>query len=211
MRKITLLLFTALTTTHAFADNITDGIAISGDHVYSYTPYVQGIGYVLAAIIGLVGAFSVYTAYIRQSPDVGKRALSWGMGSLAMLCMTIALPQFFKYEESGFGGNGTTLAMNGSTSGSMTGGDKYGNIDTSIPNLSDERWIVDADYIPVIVGNKTTSVSNFLNDIYDRAGGGAEGSYGRALSYLRQLAQQGAISNSDYNTLLSYSGNLPHN
>ena len=211
MKKIyTFLLFIGVSSV-TFADNITDGIAISGDHVYSYTPYVQGVGYVLAAIIGLVGAFAVYTAYIRQSPDVGKRALSWGMGSLAMLCMTIALPQFFNYEESGFGGNGTTLAMNGSTSGSMTGGDKYGNIDTSIPNLSDKRWIVDADYVPVIVGNKTTSVSNFLNDIYDRAGGGAEGSYGRTLGYLMQLVQQGAISTSDYKTLLSYSGNLPHN
>jgi len=43
-----------------YADSITDGIGSAGDAVYSYTPVIQSLGYALAAIIGLVGAFVVY-------------------------------------------------------------------------------------------------------------------------------------------------------
>lgn len=142
MKKSFLFLFLLPLAVTAKADGITDGISIAGDHVYSYTPYVQAIGYVLATLIGMVGAFCIYYAYINNSHNIKKQVLSWGCGSLAMLCMTIALPKFFDYQESGLlaqgGGNGV-----GTGTGSMAGGDRYGQLDTSIPDLSDKRWQAD--------------------------------------------------------------------
>ena len=145
MKKIFLLTAIAFCALPTFADDITDGISIAGDHVYAYTPYVQTLGYALAAIIGIAGAFSVYLAYINNAPNVRKRMLTWGCSSMAMLCMTIALPQFFDYQESGLMADGGSGRFGG-TYGNMAGGDSYGTIDTSIPDLNDERWIPDDRY-----------------------------------------------------------------
>lgn len=208
MRKL-LIVASAFVAVPSFADNVTDAIAISGDHVYSYTPYVQTLGYVLAALIGLVGAFSVYLAYINDSPDVRKRMLTWGCGSLAMLCMTIALPSFFDYQESGLGGSGTTGGSGGT--GSYTGGDRYGQIDTSIPDLGDGRWIPDDRFLSVKINGKTISVATILNEVYSHMGAGVSGSYGRTLAYIDDLYHSGAISQTDYTSLIQNAGNLPHN
>jgi len=128
-----------------YADSITDGIGSAGDAVYSYTPVIQSLGYALAAIIGLVGAFVVYHAIQNNERDIQKRILRWGGGTIAMVCMTIALPQFFNYQESGLladnSGSGTT------GTGSMAGGDRLGTIDPTIPNLRDPIWSLDDRFI----------------------------------------------------------------
>ena len=80
---------------HAFADSITDGLGMAGDTFYSYTPYVQTLGFVLACIIGIAGAFAIYYAIANNDRNVKKRILAWGGSCIAMLCMTIALPKFF--------------------------------------------------------------------------------------------------------------------
>ena len=209
MRKTFLLLTLLPLAASAQADAITDGISIAGDQVYSYTPYVQTLGYVLAAIIGLVGAFSIYLGYINNAPDIRKRVLMWGGGSLAMLCMTIGLPQFFNYQESGLLADASSSMTTGG-SGSQAGGDTYSTIDTSIPGMGDSRWTNDERYIPVTVGKRVYNVAYVLDQIYDRAGGGIEGSYGRTLSYLTQLYRQGSIDQSTYDLLRGYAGNLPH-
>ena len=62
MRK-TLFLFTAMAmANHAFADGVSDGLGMAGDTFYSYTPYIQTLGFVLTCIIGIVGAFAIYYA-----------------------------------------------------------------------------------------------------------------------------------------------------
>ena len=137
----------ALSASPMFADSITDGISSAGDAAYSYTPYVQAIGFVLACIIGIVGAFSIYYAIANNAPDVRKRILTCGGGCLAMLCMTIALPKFFDYQE-GLGSN--ALADNtigdGRGFGRFVGGDDYGRLIIDIPDLSDPRWRPDPIY-----------------------------------------------------------------
>lgn len=132
-----------------YADSITDGIGSAGDAVYSYTPIIQALGYALAAIVGLVGAFAVYYAIQNNERDIQKRILRWGGGTIAMVCMTIALPQFFSYQESGLmagnSGSSTTIGT-----GSMAGGDRWGQINTTIPGLSNPIWIPDDRYIGTI-------------------------------------------------------------
>lgn len=149
MKKIFFLSIAASLANRAFADSLTDGIGTAGDAIYSYTPYVQALGYVLACLIGIIGAFAVYYAYINEAHDIKKRMLRWGGGCVAMLSMTIALPNFFNYQESGL------LAGNGSSSGTGTGqfagGDRWGIIDPSIPDMSDPRWQLDERFRRYIV------------------------------------------------------------
>lgn len=138
MKKTLAVIATSMLANHAFADSITDGIGTAGDAIYSYTPYVQALGYVLASIIGIVAAFVIYYAIANNDRDVKKRILTWGGGCVAMLCMTIALPNFFDYQESGL------LADNSSTPGGslgdFAGGDRWGKIDITIPDLNSPAW-----------------------------------------------------------------------
>lgn len=192
-----------------YADSITDGIGSAGDAVYSYTPIIQALGYALAAIVGLVGAFAVYYAIQNNERDIQKRILRWGGGTIAMVCMTIALPQFFSYQESGLladnSGSGTT-----SGTGTMTGGDRYGQLDTTIPSINDGRWIPDGRYQPITINGVSTTISRALNEFYANSGGGAAGSYGRTLSIINELYWSGRFDTNTYNLLMSNAGNLPH-
>lgn len=130
---------------HVFADSLTDGLSIAGDNIYSYTPYVQTLGFVLASVIGIVGAFAVYYAIINDDVNVKKRILTWGGSCVTMLCMTIALPRFFNYQESGIGtGNSGSI---GDFTGHFVGGDRWGKINTTIPDLNDPAWKLDERYI----------------------------------------------------------------
>ncbi len=151
MRKTLALFVTSLLANQAFADGITDGIGTAGDAIYSYTPYVQALGYVLTSIIGIVAAFVVYYAIANNDRNVKKRILTWGCGCVAMLCMTIALPKFFDYQESGLLA-GNTNSTNGS-SGNFTGGDRWGKINPTIPDLNDPIWQHDNRFGPIVRPN----------------------------------------------------------
>lgn len=147
MRK-TLFLFTAMAmANHAFADGVSDGLGMAGDTFYSYTPYIQTLGFVLTCIIGIVGAFAIYYAIVNDERNVKKRILAWGGSCIAMLCMTIALPKLFNYQETGLLADGSG-AMAGST-GQFAGGDRWGRIDVSIPGLDDPVWMPDNRFSPI--------------------------------------------------------------
>lgn len=137
-----------------YADSITDGIGDASDAVYGYTPIIQALGYALASIIGLVGAFVVYNAIQNNERGIMKRILRWGGGAVAMVCMTIALPQFFNYQERGLYAD---VSGPGTGTGGMAGGDRWGTINPAIPNLRDPIWRPDDRFIitpikrPIIV------------------------------------------------------------
>ena len=91
MKKTLALLGALLLTSQAFADSITDGIGTAGDAIYSYTPYVQALGYVLASIIGIIASFVIYYAIANNERDVKKRILTWG-GACAVSYTHLTLP-----------------------------------------------------------------------------------------------------------------------
>ena len=85
MRK-TLFLFTSMTmANHAFADGVSDGLGMAGDTFYSYTPYIQTLGFVLTCIIGIIGAFAIYYAIVNDDRNVKKRILAWGGSCIAKI------------------------------------------------------------------------------------------------------------------------------
>ena len=145
MKKIFSFIAMASLWSPIYADAITDGISNAGDAAYSYTPYVQAIAFVLACIMGIVGAFVIYYAIANNAPDVKKRILTWGGSCMTMLCMAIALPGFFGYQE-GLGSGALADAGIGSGSGRFTGGDNYGRIITEIPDPDDPRWRPDPNF-----------------------------------------------------------------
>ena len=144
MKKIYILTAAILLSIPSFADGVTNGFSEAGDYVYSYTPYIQILGYVLSAIIGIVGAVSVYFAFISNKQGMTKRILTWGCACLAMLCMTTALPQFFDYQESGYNDGGSD---DGGGNGKWAGGDDYQPINPEIPGFPDSRWQADPRFV----------------------------------------------------------------
>ena len=146
MRKTFLFVGTVLLSQSVFADSITDGIGAAGDAIYSYTPYVQYICYILAGVIGIVGAYSVYYAIANEARDIQKRIIRWGGGCLTMLCMSIALPSFFNYQQSGTLSGGGNGGMGTGTGDRFIGGDHYSELLVDIPVMSDPRWQLDPRY-----------------------------------------------------------------
>ena len=147
MKKLFFFVALAFMGCPIYADSLSEGISNAGDAAYSYTPYVQAIGFVLACVIGIVGAFVIYYAIVNNDPNVKKRMLTWGGSCMAMLCMTLAMPRFFDYQE---GLGSSALADNsigtGRDFGRFTGGDIYGRLIIDIPDLSDPRWRPDPIY-----------------------------------------------------------------
>ena len=145
MKKIFSFIAMASLWSPIYADAITDGISNAGDAAYSYTPYVQAIAFVIACVMGIVGAFVIYYAIANNAPDVKKRILTWGSSCMTMLCMAIALPGFFGYQE---GLDSGALADAGTIPGfgNYTGGDNYGRIITEIPDPDDPRWRPDPNF-----------------------------------------------------------------
>ena len=145
MKKIFSFIVMASLWSPIYADAITDGISNAGDAAYSYMPYVQAIAFVLACVMGIVGAFVIYYAIANNAPDVKKRILTWGGSCMTMLCMAIALPGFFGYQE----GLGSGVLADAGTIpgfGNYTGGDNYGRIITEIPDPDDSRWRPDPNF-----------------------------------------------------------------
>ena len=145
MKKIFSFIAMASLWSPIYADAITDGISNAGDAAYSYTPYVQAIAFVIACIMGIVGAFVIYYAIANNAPDVKKRILTWGGSCMTMLCMAIALPRFFGYQE-GLGSGALADAGTIPGFGNYTGGDIYGRIITEIPDPDDPRWRPDPNF-----------------------------------------------------------------
>lgn len=84
---------------------------------------------------------------------MSKKVLTWGGSCLTMLCMTLALPTFFEYQESGLGGSGSTSG-GGTGDGTFAGGDRYGRLDPTIPDLSDSRWVIDDRFRPIVIDGR---------------------------------------------------------
>ena len=110
--------------------------------------FILGLCYVIAALIAIVSAASVYMAMQTSPQQVSKRIVTSVGSCLCFVCMAISLPQFFGYESYSVG-NGSDIAMNGaggSPNGFLTtdkGGISQSGIITTIPPLSDKagNWI----------------------------------------------------------------------
>ena len=194
----------------SFAGSGLSGLSDAADGVGSYLPYVQGVCYVIAAVIALAGAMSIYLSMQTNPNQIRKRMMMTVGSCMCFVLMATALPQFFGVDGSGSstGGSSSSSTTNSGTSDGFLASDQGGisrsGIITEIPSFADERWV----HFPS--GTKMET-ANYLLDIYDKNGAGAAGSYGKTLDYINSLYRNGEINYGTYNSLMSLSGNLPHN
>lgn len=209
MKKYLFILLAGITSLPSSAQTGSSAFADASDGIYSYTPFVQGLCFAIAAIIAIVGATATYMA-MQTSPQQVTKRITMTVGScLCFVSMAIALPQFFGYEQysTGNGSGSSTNGTTGSSDGFLAsdkGGISQSGIITEIPTFADDRWV----HFPS--GTKMET-ANYLLDIYDKNGGGSTGSYGRTLEYINNLYWRGEINYGVYNNLMNLSGNLPHN
>lgn len=112
MKKIFMIAATHALAIPSFAQTGSKALSGASDGIYSYLPFVQGLCYVIAALIAIVGATSIYMA-MQTSPQQVSKRITMSVGScLYFVCMAISLPQFFGYESYSVG-NGSDLALNG--------------------------------------------------------------------------------------------------
>lgn len=212
MKKIILFAVSILTTSAAFADTGISGISDAAEATAVYMPYVRALCYVIAAIIGVVGALAIYHAMHTNPQSVTKRMTMTVGGALTFVCLSLALPQFFGIDSStagiGHGHSSPDTGGTGSGSNGFLSSDKGGisqsGIITEIPSFADGRWV----HFPS--GTKMET-ANYLLDIYDKNGGGTPGSYGNTLDYIHHLYWSGEINYGTFNVLMNMSRNLPHN
>ena len=211
MKKIFMILAINLLAIPGFAQTGSEAILGASDGIYSYLPFVQGLCYVIAALIAIVGATSIYIAMQTSPQQVSKRIVMSVGSCLCFVCMAISLPQFFGYESYSVG-NGSDLALNGaggSSNGFLTtdkGGISQSGINTTIPPLSDKtgNWI---NFPP----GSNMDIANNLMDIYNHMGSGVTGTYGRTLDYINNEFRLGNISKNMYDQMIAMAGSLPHN
>lgn len=209
MKKYLFILLAGITSLPSSAQTGSSALTDASNGIYSYTPFVQGLCFTIAAIIAIVGATATYMA-MQTSPQQVTKRITMTVGScLCFVSMAIALPQFFGYEQysTGNGSGSSTNGTTGSSDGFLAsdkGGISQSGIITEIPTFADDRWV----HFPS--GTKMET-ANYLLDIYDKNGGGSTGSYGRTLEYINNLYWRGEINYGVYNNLMNLSGNLPHN
>lgn len=195
----------------SFADSGLSGLSDAADGVGSYLPYVQGVCYVIAAVIAVAGAMSIYLSMQTNPNQIRKRMMMTVGSCMCFVLMATALPQFFGVDGSGSSTGGSSSSSTGSgTSDGFLASDQGGisqtGINTDIPSFHDKtgNWIT---FPP----ETNMTVANHLMDIYDHFGSGREGSYGRTLAYIHNAYRQGQIDHDMFEQLMRISGNLPHN
>lgn len=211
MKKLFMIAATHALAIQGFAQTGSEALLGASDGIYSYVPYIQGLCYVIAALIAIVGATSIYMAMQTSPQQVSKRIVTSVGSCLCFVCMAISLPQFFGYESYSVG-NGSDIAMNGaggSSNGFLTtdrGGISQSGIITTIPPLSDRtgNWIT---FPP----GSNMDIANSLMDIYNHMGSGVTGTYGRTLDYINNEFRRGNISQSTYDQMIAMAGSLPQN
>ena len=195
----------------SFADSGLSGLSDAADGVGSYLPYVQGVCYVIAAVIAVAGAMSIYMSMQTNPNQIRKRMMMTAGSCMCFVCMATALPQFFGVDGTGSSSSGSNSSVSGGGSSdgflaSDQGGISQSGINTEIPSFHDRsgNWIT---FPP----ETNMTVANHLMDIYDHFGSGQEGSYGRTLAYIHTAYRQGQIDHDMFEQLMRLSGNLPHN
>ena len=74
------------------------GITTATTDIAKYGPAVQKLMYAIAAVIALVGAFSIYFKMQNGDQDVKKSVMLTVGGCIAMIALATALPAFFGYK-----------------------------------------------------------------------------------------------------------------
>lgn len=74
------------------------GVTSATNDIQRYGPAVQKLMYAIAAVIAMVGAFSIYFKMQNGDQDVKKSIMLTVGGCIAMIALATALPTFFGFK-----------------------------------------------------------------------------------------------------------------
>lgn len=218
-RKFVIVALLTMCVSSAFADTRgLEALSQATGGVSSYLPYVRGACYVIATLIAVIGAMSVYSSMLLNPQNTTKRITMTVGGCITFVMMAIALPQFFGYEADGSAGN--RIASNySSDSNNTTGGNNSPGtgssgsggvqvydevsgdyIKTEIPGFDSDKWIKFPEgasrkdlETAMDLWNKTYS-PNLTKDEH----------YNSLKNLTNKLYNKGELSVDEYHTLTGY-------
>lgn len=106
------------------------GLATNG--IADYVGYVRALGYAIAAVIVVVGSFSVYMDFMQEHPEVRIKVMKLCFSCVFLIAASTSLPLFFGLDGSASGGGGSGSFLSG-RSGSFDPFPNLGN-DISVSN-----------------------------------------------------------------------------
>jgi hypothetical protein len=86
MKKLFMIAATHALAIPGFAQTGSEALLGASDGIYSYVPFIQGLCYVIAALIAIVGATSIYMA-MQNLTATGFKANCHECGQLPLFCL----------------------------------------------------------------------------------------------------------------------------
>lgn len=90
--------------------------SLATNGIAGYVGYVRALGYAIAAVIVVVGSFSVYMDFMQEHPEVRTKVMKLCFSCVFLIAASTSLPLFFGMDGSASGGGGS-----GSSSSNWTG------------------------------------------------------------------------------------------
>lgn len=90
---LSLIILTCATT--IYAQDLASGIDEATDELSSIFESVKNFLYILAAIVGVYGAFNVYSKYQSQDQDAAKSAAKYGFGFIFLMAAGFIIDAVF--------------------------------------------------------------------------------------------------------------------
>lgn len=95
----------------------TEAFSFATNGIAGYVGVVRALGYAIAAVIVVVGSFSVYMDYMEENPDIRAKVTKLSFSCLFLVAASTSLPLFF--------------GLDGSSSASFSGGGAGGGSSSS--------------------------------------------------------------------------------
>ena len=89
------------------------GLATNG--IAGYVGYVRALGYAIAAVIVVVGSFSVYMDFMQEHPEVRTKMMKLCFSCVFLIAASTSLPLFFGLDGSASGGGGSGSSISNGT------------------------------------------------------------------------------------------------
>lgn len=89
------------------------GLATNG--IAGYVGYVRALGYAIAAVIVVVGSFSVYMDFMQEHPEVRTKVMKLCFSCVFLIAASTSLPLFFGMDGSASGGGGSGSSISNGT------------------------------------------------------------------------------------------------
>lgn len=91
------------------------GLATNG--IVGYVGYVRALGYAIAAVIVVVGSFSVYMDFMQEHPEVRTKVMKLCFSCVFLIAASTSLPLFFGLDGSASGGGGSGSSISNGNGG----------------------------------------------------------------------------------------------